>query len=70
MTVDDAGFKVKGRVMTGRGEVGVVGVVYRMSEAMHLVEVHRGRGDILEYNALYTRMRDGLADITVKAARK
>ncbi len=68
VNVDDRGYKVKGKVMTGRGEISVVAVVYRMSDELHLVEVHRGRGDILEYNSLYTRLREGLADITVKAA--
>jgi hypothetical protein len=65
VTVDDKTYKVKGKVMTGRGEISVVAVVYRMSDAMQLVEVHRGRGDILEYNSLYTRLREGLADLVV-----
>lgn len=70
VTVDDKSYKVKGKVMTGRGEISVVAVVYRMSEEMHLVEVHRGRGDILEYNSLYTRLREGIADIVNKGGKK
>jgi len=67
VTVDDRTYKVKGKVMTGRGEISVVAIVYRMSDELHLVEIHRGRGDILEYNSLHAKLRDGLGDIITKS---
>ncbi len=37
--VDEDAAKVKGRVVTGRGEISITVVVYRMSDELHLVEV-------------------------------
>lgn len=39
VSVDEASAKVKGRVMTGRGEISISLVVYRMSDELHMVEV-------------------------------
>lgn len=70
VTVDDASFKVKGKVSTGKGLIVLTAQIYGISDAppMHLVEMKRGRGDILEYNAINARVRDMLADIVSKGS--
>lgn len=66
--VDERAYKIKGRMVTGRGEITIVIQLYKMSDAMHMVEVHRGKGDILEYNTIYGRLREGLVDIVTKGS--
>jgi hypothetical protein len=66
--VDEKGYKIKGKVMTSRGEISIVVVVYRMADSVHLIEAHKGRGDTLAYNSLYAQMREQLADLATKAS--
>jgi len=68
VTVDDKSYKIKGKLMSARGQVSVVVQVFAISEALHLVELKRGRGDILEYTALYTRLRDLTTDLVTKGS--
>jgi hypothetical protein len=69
VNVDGVSGKLKGKLATPKGEISVVAVVYRMSEALHMVEVHRGKGDILEYSNIYARMREDCADIVANKAK-
>ena len=69
-TVDEASHKVLGKIMTGRGEISLVCDIYRMGDgAMHLVEIRRGKGDILEFQSLAKRARDVVADIISPASK-
>jgi hypothetical protein len=40
--VDDKAFKIKARILTARGEIAVVAVIYGIAESLQLVEVRRG----------------------------
>lgn len=66
--VDEKGYKIKGKVMSSRGEISIVVVVYRMADSLHMIEAHKGRGDVLAYNTLYSQMREQLADLATKAS--
>jgi serine/threonine protein kinase len=68
VSVDEASYKLKGRVVTGKGEIAIVVVIYRVSDSLHLVEVYRGKGDILEYNRVYTALREATADLVSKTS--
>jgi len=68
VTVDEASFKVKGKVTTGRGVISMTVQVFGITDALHLVEMKRGRGDILEYNQLHAKVRDLLADMVSRGS--
>ncbi|RYG51605.1 hypothetical protein EON67_03015 [archaeon] len=68
VTVDERSYKVKGKTSTGRGSISIVVQVYALSESIHLVEMKRGRGDILEYSAIYVKLREMLADLVTKGS--
>jgi hypothetical protein len=69
---DNVMWKVKGRVVAGKGEISLSALLYRVSEQppLHLVEITRGRGDPLEFASLHTKLRAALADLAVPARRK
>jgi hypothetical protein len=65
-TVEEGGFSLKGRIVTGRGEISLVCDVYRMGDgALHLVELRRGRGDILEFQSLAKKVTAETKDLTI-----
>lgn len=69
VTVDDKSFKVKGKFATAsRGSISVIVQIFAISDSLHLVELKRGRGDIMEYQSIYTKMRELLADIVTKGS--
>ena len=70
VTVDEASCKVLGKVVTGRGEISLVCDIYRMGDgAMHLAEIRRGRGDILEFHALAKQVREAVSDLAVTPSK-
>jgi hypothetical protein len=70
VAVDEGGCKVQGKFATGRGEISLVCDIYRMGDgAMHLVEIRRGRGDILEFHALAKQVREAVSDLAVVASK-
>ena len=60
---DDINFKVKATIRTPKGEISIVVNIYALSDSLHFVEMHRGKGDLLEYNRIYTAIRTDIADI-------
>lgn len=46
-------FKAKGALLTGSGMIGIIIQSYAISDTVHLVEIRRGKGDILEYYKLF-----------------
>lgn len=68
VTVDDEAYKVKGRFVTGKGTINVVVQIFAISDELHLVELKRGKGDILEYNSIYMKLRESLADLVTKGS--
>jgi polyhydroxyalkanoate synthesis regulator phasin len=46
-------FKVKGALLSSSGMIGVIIQSYSISDSVHLVEIRRGKGDILEYYKLF-----------------
>lgn len=72
VNVDEVSGKLKGKLGTPKGEISVVAVIYRMSESLHLVEVHRGKGDILEYSNIYSKLResDECKEIAARSGKK
>ena len=70
VAVDEGGCTVQGKVATGRGEISLVCDIYRMGDgAMHLVEIRRGRGDILEFHALAKLVREAVSYLAVVASK-
>lgn len=61
--VDDVAFKVKATIKTPKGEISIVVNIYALSDSLHFVEMHRGKGDLLEYNRIYKAIRDDIADL-------
>ena len=66
LPVDDSSFKVKGTLASSRGEISLVAQVYLLSDELHLVEIRRGKGDILEYRTIFTRLREKLDDLVAR----
>jgi hypothetical protein len=48
--IDDVNFKVKATIRTPKGEISIVVNIYALSDSLRFVEMHRGKGDLLEYN--------------------
>jgi hypothetical protein len=70
VTVDEVGHSVTGRLVTGRGEISMTCTVYRIGDgAMHLVEIRRGRGDVLEFQNLAKKVRDSTADLAATVSK-
>jgi len=46
-------FKAKGALLTSSGMIGIIIQSYALSDTVHLVEIRRGKGDILEYYKLF-----------------
>ena len=46
-------FKAKGALLTKSGMIGIIIQSYAISDNVHLVEIRRGKGDILEYYKLF-----------------
>lgn len=65
-TTDSKAYKVRGRIQTSRGEISLNVLVYRMNDELHLVEVQKGRGDILEFNNLHQKFRGLIDDLVLK----
>lgn len=55
--------KFKATTKTPKGEISLVVNVYGLSESMHFVEMHRGKGDILEYARIYNEVRSAVTDL-------
>lgn len=49
-------FKVKGALLSSSGMIGVIIQSYSISDSVHLVEIRRGKGDILEYYKLFNEL--------------
>lgn len=49
-------FKIKASLITPKGMIGVIVQIYVMADSLHLVEVRRGKGDILEYYNFYNTL--------------
>lgn len=67
--MDPMSFKLRANVMTGKGEISIGAVIYSMSPSLYLVELHRRRGDILEFNHLYNRLRELIVDMVVPLSK-
>ena len=52
----DDGMKIKSCRMTPKGMIGAVLQLYPLEKGMHMVEVRRGKGDIMEYSNFYTEL--------------
>ena len=50
--VDKAAFTVKAHKLTPKGEISMEVRMANLSDAFHIVEVVRGRGDLLEYSKM------------------
>jgi hypothetical protein len=46
-------FKAKGALLSSSGMIGIIIQSYALSDSVHLVEIRRGKGDILEYYKLF-----------------
>jgi hypothetical protein len=75
VTVDEASFKVKGKVTTGRGAIRMTVQVYAITPhdsssggGLNMVEIRRGRGDIMEFNALHAKVRGMLEDLVSRGS--
>jgi hypothetical protein len=68
VTVDDDAYKVKGKFATGKGSINIVVQIFTIAEALHLVELKRGKGDILEYQTIYMKVREMLNDLVTKGS--
>jgi hypothetical protein len=66
LKVDDVNFKVKATVRTPKGEISLIVNVFALGEELHFVEIHRGKGDLLEYNRIYTSIRSSISDLVQK----
>jgi|TARA_B110000305_G_C19373322_1_gene605653 hypothetical protein len=53
MKVFEENNKIKACKMTPKGMIGVVLQVYTLEGDLQMVEVRRGKGDIMEYSAFY-----------------
>mmetsp|Transcript_69843 Transcript_69843/g.195280 ORF Transcript_69843/g.195280 Transcript_69843/m.195280 type:complete len:436 (-) Transcript_69843:66-1373(-) len=64
--------QVKGALLTSSGMIGIIIQSYALSEDVHLVEIRRGKGDILEYFKLYNELvsnrLQGLVNIPASVA--
>jgi len=65
-TVDEKRFRVSAEVLTKNGAVGAFVQLYKMTDTLHLVEIERGRGDILAYTEVYKGLRRGLDPLATK----
>mmetsp|Transcript_29310 Transcript_29310/g.38540 ORF Transcript_29310/g.38540 Transcript_29310/m.38540 type:complete len:412 (+) Transcript_29310:198-1433(+) len=50
--------KIKAQSMTSSGMIGIVIQLYMMTPALHMVEIRRGKGDILEFYRVYCNLVD------------
>lgn len=69
-SIDTKTYKVRARIQTSRGEISLNVLVYRMNDELHLVEVQKGRGDILEFNNLHQKFRTAIDDLVLKPGAK
>lgn len=58
--------KIKAITMTPKGAVGIIIQVYVMADALHFVEMRRGKGDILEYQKFFSELVQNISDIMAK----
>ena len=58
--------QVKATVRTPKGEISLVVNIFALGDALHFVEIHRGKGDLLEYNRIYTSIRSAISDLIQK----
>lgn len=68
LKVDDANFKAKATVRTPKGEISVVINVYSLTPELHFVEIHRGKGDLLTYDRVYTAIRTAIGELATSAS--
>lgn len=61
--VDDVNYKVKATIRTPKGEISIIVNIYALSESLRFVEMHRGKGDLLEYNRIYQAIKTDIADL-------
>eukprot|EP00622_Pseudochattonella_farcimen_P006518 FR742335.1.p1 GENE.FR742335.1~~FR742335.1.p1 ORF type:complete len:196 (+),score=24.27 FR742335.1:68-589(+) len=54
--VQHSASKVKGALLTSSGMIGIIIQSYFISPTVHLIEIRRGKGDILEYFKLYNEL--------------
>ncbi|KAA0157323.1 hypothetical protein FNF27_06148 [Cafeteria roenbergensis] len=69
-TCTDGTTSVSGEVITRNGAVSIRVVVSALSDTLALVELQRGRGDLLAYAEVYSRFRAELAKAGVSGAEK
>mmetsp|Transcript_83543 Transcript_83543/g.202598 ORF Transcript_83543/g.202598 Transcript_83543/m.202598 type:complete len:448 (-) Transcript_83543:90-1433(-) len=53
---------------TSHGDVRVIVEVFTMGESLHLVEILRGKGDMLSYNEKFAALREALAPLELPPA--
>ena len=68
VTMDEASFKVKGKFTSARGVISLTVQIYGVTDSLQLVEMKRGRGDILEFNSINNKVRELLADLVSKGS--
>jgi len=56
-------FKIKAALMTAKGMIGVVIQVYSVSKSLNMLEIRRGKGDILEYHIFFKDLENRLGDL-------
>lgn len=54
--INEEAFKVKGALLSSSGMIGIIIQSYALSDSVHIVEIRRGKGDILEYYKLYNEL--------------
>jgi len=63
ITVEEPALKMKAISQTPKGAVGIIVQLYAMAEALHFVEIRRGKGDIFEFHKFYLELLEKLADL-------
>ena len=48
---------------TPKGEISLVVNVFALGDSLHFVEIHKAKGDLLEYNRVYTTLRASIGDL-------
>eukprot|EP01029_Cantina_marsupialis_P030874 TRINITY_DN856_c0_g1_i1.p1 TRINITY_DN856_c0_g1~~TRINITY_DN856_c0_g1_i1.p1 ORF type:complete len:437 (-),score=114.26 TRINITY_DN856_c0_g1_i1:1305-2615(-) len=60
--VSTRSFKIRASNLTNHGMITVIIALYVITDDLHLVDVRRGKGDILEYNKFYQTLLDNIPE--------
>jgi serine/threonine protein kinase len=68
---EEGSFKVKGKLATSKGEIVLAAIIYSVTEELFLVEISRGKGEIIEYNSLLCTLRSQkqLMEVTLSSSK-